>query len=195
MWYRQIINCRQPAMTTQQNSNQFIVISALGDDRPGIINRITDPISAAGCNINDSRMTILGGEFAVLMLVEGPWNTIAKLEEQIPALAQRLDLTITTKRTEPRRDDGKLLPYAVNVIALDHPGIVNQLAGFFSSRDINIHELYTDSYRAAHTGTQMFSANMVIHLPASVSIAQLREDFLDFCDQLNLDAVMEPYKN
>ena len=40
--------------------------------------------------------------FAILLMVEGPWNQLAKLEDQVPELQAKLDLTITTKRTEER---------------------------------------------------------------------------------------------
>ncbi len=173
---------------------KFIVISALGKDRPGIVNQLTGPITEMGANIIDSRMSVLGGEFAVLMLVEGNWNTIAKLESALPGLQAPLDLTIQSRRTENVPQAGQGMSYAVNVVSLDHPGIVNQLAGFFSSRNINIQDLETDSYRAAHTGTKMFTANITITLPPDTHIARLREEFLDFCDELNLDAVLEPLK-
>lgn len=178
-----------------QTNRQFLVISALGKDRPGIVNQLTVPITENGCNILDSRMTVLGGEFAMLLLVEGSWSAIAKLESQMSSAQERLDLTIIHKRTTEHPDAQQAgLPYTVNVVALDHPGIVNQLAKFFSSRNINIHECYTDSYQAAHTGTPMFSANLTINIPPQVHIAALREEFLDFCDSLNLDAIFEPFK-
>lgn len=174
--------------------NQFLVISALGRDRAGIVGELSGQVTDAGCNIVDSRMTVLGGEFAILMMVEGAWAAVAKLEHQLPQLEKRLDLTIIAKRTEQRPGDTGGMPYVVNVVSLDHPGIVSQLAGFFSARNINIEDLYTESYRAAHTGTQMFSANITINIPGDIHIAQLRDEFLDFCDSLNLDAVLEPVK-
>lgn len=177
-----------------QTARQYLVISALGRDRPGIVNALTQPITDNGANIVDSRMTVLGGEFAVLMMVEGAWSAIAKLESLLPALQDRLDLTIIWRRTDEGIRATGGLPYEVNVVSLDHPGIVNQLAGFFSARNINIQDLYTDSYRAAHTGTQMFSATIRVAIPGDVHIARLRDEFLDFCDSLNLDAVLEPVK-
>lgn len=178
-----------------QPNRQFLVISALGKDRPGIVNQLTAPVTESGCNILDSRMTVLGGEFAIMMLVEGSWSAVAKLESQLSPLQERFDLTIIHKRTTEHPDEPQPgLPYTVNVVALDHPGIVNQLARFFSSRNINIHECYTDSYQAAHTGTPMFTATLMVNLPPQVHIAALREEFLDFCDSLNLDAIFEPHK-
>ena len=172
----------------------YLVISALGEDRPGIVQELSRVILDAGCNIEDSRMTVLGGEFAVILLVSGNWNNIAKLESALGGAERRLGLTIVSKRTEARRPAADLLPYSVDVVALDHPGIVHHLAEFFSSRDINIEELSTATYAAAHTGTPMFSVHMTVNVPASVHIASLREEFMDFCDELNLDAVLEPVK-
>jgi glycine cleavage system transcriptional repressor len=173
---------------------QYLVISALGEDRPGIVKSLTRPVTELGVNILDSRMTILGGEFAILMMVEGSWDTIAKLETQLPAQQEKLGLTILTRRTDGQRQEQHTLPYTVNVVALDHPGIVSHLAEFFSNRNINIQDLYTDSYRAAHTGTPMFTATLSVNIPGNIAIAALRDEFLDFCDSLNLDGIMEPSK-
>lgn len=176
-------------------SNQhYLVVSAIGSDRPGLVDQLTQPIQESNGNILDSRMTVLGGEFAILMLIQGGWDTIARLEEMLPALQESIALTITTKRTESKPADEPVLPYMVSVVALDHPGIVNQLSGFFSKRQINIQSLETDSYHAAHTGTPMFSVNMNVQIPAGQSIVALRTEFFEFCDGLNLDAILEPLK-
>ena len=129
-----------------------------------------------------------------MLLVHGNWNTLAKLETQLKRAEEEHGLTITIKRTGPRKISQDALPYSVEVIALEAPGIVNHLAAFFASRSINIEELSTRSYSAPHTGSPMYSVNMAIGIPASLHVALLREEFLDYCDELNLDAVMEPVK-
>jgi glycine cleavage system transcriptional repressor len=140
-------------------------------------------------------MTVLGGEFAAILLVEGKWNTLAKVENALPELERSLGLTITCKRTGERERSTDKVPYAVDVIAMDHPGIVNNLAGFFAERQINIEDMATNTYSAAHTGTPMFAVHMTVGIPASTHIATLREEFMDYCDGLNLDAVLEPLKS
>ncbi len=171
-----------------------LVIAALGEDQPGLVDRLSGWVLESGCSIADSRMTVLGGEFAVLLLVAGNWNSLAKLESQCDAMQDQLGMTLNIKRTEPKPAEGDFLPYGVDVVALDHPGIVHNLANFFSQRSINIQDLSTSSYAAAHTGTQMFAVHMTLDVPADTHIASLREEFLDFCDRLNLDAVIEPVK-
>lgn len=172
----------------------FLVISALGEDRPGIVNELAKLIAETGCSIEDSRMTVLGGDFAVILLVEGRWNELAKLEAGLPTSARRLGLATHVKRTAPLQRESNLLPYTVEVVSIDHPGIVQHLANFFSTRDINIRDLTTTSYSAAHTGTPMFQVQMTIDISAAIHIARLREEFMDLCDQLNLDAIIEPAK-
>lgn len=174
--------------------NNLLVMSALGKDRHGIVDRLSKAIFDLDCNISDSRMTVLGGEFAILLLVEGPWNRLAKLEDQVAELQTQLDLTIVTRRTEERQGEVHLMPYGVDVVSLDHPGIVHSLASFFSQRGINIEDMTTASYAAAHTGTPMFSVRMSVGIPANIHLAGLREEFMDFCDGMNLDAVLEPIK-
>jgi glycine cleavage system transcriptional repressor len=173
---------------------QFIVVSALGSDRTGLVYDLTRVVLECTGNIVDSRMSALGSEFAMLLLVSGNWHTLAKLETELAKLAETSGITVSLRRTEQRAARKDVLTYSVDVVCLDQPGIVHNLAGFFSSRGIDIAELTTRSYAAAHTGAPMFSVQMIVHVPAKVHIAALREEFMDLCDQLNLDAILEPVK-
>ena len=114
----------------------YLVVSALGEDRPGLVNELSRVILECDCGIVDSRMTVLGGEFAILLLVQGNWNTLTKLEMQLKRLEQTLDMIIVSKRTEGRALGSDILPYAVEVVAVNQPGIVHHLASFFASRSI-----------------------------------------------------------
>jgi len=174
--------------------NSHLVISALGKDEPGIINRLSRVVLEADCNILDTRMAVLSGAFAILMSVEAPWDKLARLEAQLPELEKELGLTITAQRTEPVGVTSQCLPYGVDVVALDQPGIVHNLTAFFAGRGINIEDMTTSSYAAAHTGTPMFAVRMSIGIPSNMHIAALREEFMEFCDGMNLDAVLEPIK-
>lgn len=171
-----------------------LVLTALGEDQPGLIAKLSHVINDNDCNIEDSRMSVLGGEFAILMQISGKWDKLAKLETTLDNLQASTGLTIVTKRTEGRLKEGGKMPYTVEVVSIDHPGIVYQLAEFFSTRSINVHDMTTRSQAAAHTGAPIFSLDMTLEIPADTHIASLRDEFIDFCDQLNLDAALEPYK-
>lgn len=177
------------------SKKQQLVISAIGEDQSGIVEKLTNKIAAINLNIADSRMTVLGGEFAIQMLVEGNENQLSRLEDDLSAIADSLQLQVHCKRTESRKDTHQQVAYAVNVVALDHPGIVHKLANFFSQRQIGINDLHTSSYSAAHTGTPMFTVNLKIGVPADIQFTVLRTEFLEYCDSLNLDATLEPIEN
>jgi len=171
--------------------SDHLVISALGSDQPGIINKLSTVILDQGCNIADSRMTVLGGEFAIILQVHGETGRIEQLERRLQAEQVPLGLTIISKRTQGRNADERHQICAVEAIALDHPGIVQRLTGFFADRGINIEDLDTDSYPAAHTGTTMFRLQMRIVVPADTDIAGLREQFVGFCEDMNIDTILE----
>jgi glycine cleavage system transcriptional repressor len=119
---------------------------------------------------------------------------LAKLENQLADLQTKLDLTIISRRTETSNAAEKTLPYSVEVVALDHPGIVYNLAGFFSNHNINIQDMTTSTYAAAHTGSPMFAVQMTITIPSTIQLSAIRDEFMDYCDSLNLDAILEPIK-
>ncbi len=174
--------------------SQLIVISAVGTDRTGVVQDLSKVILACGGNIEESRMTTLGSEFAMLLLVSGNWHTLSRLEQGLDRLCEDGRLTISIRKTDVKPAAENRMPYAVDVVALDQQGIVYNLAEFFTSRDIEIADVATRSYSAAHTGAPMFAVQMAVNVPASIHIAQLREDFLEVCDRLNLDAILEPVK-
>jgi glycine cleavage system transcriptional repressor len=179
-------------MNTIANPRDYLVITATGEDQVGLVQRFTSRIAEAGCNIEESRMSLLGGQFAIIMLVSGRWDALTKLEDRLSTVGAELGLAIVQKRTRELERKIPLVPYSINVVAMDHPGIVHNLANFFAQRSINIEELSTDTYPAPHTGTPMFSVNLTVGIPADTHIPTLRGDFLDYCDSLNLDAIFEP---
>jgi glycine cleavage system transcriptional repressor len=174
---------------------QLLVLSAVGSDRTGIVRDLTRIVLDCGGNIVESRMNALASEFSVVMLIAGKWHTITRLETELEALAEGGLISVQLRRSEARGRRDNLLPYAADVVGLDQPGIVHGLAGFFSGRQIDIAELNTRSYAAAHTGAPMFSVQMTVNIPSDLHIAGLRDEFMDYCDQLNLDAIMEPVKS
>jgi len=172
----------------------LLAISVLAGDRGGLVETLGELARESGCNIMDSRMAWLGRELAMFMLLSGTWDAIVKLEDALGRLREREGLGILCRRTEPRPGRENLMPYAIEVVATDRPGVVCDIAEFFGSRSIAVEDMSTQTYTAAHTGTPMFSLHMSISVPVDASIAALRGDFLEFCDQLNLDAIMEPVK-
>ncbi len=178
-------------MSPSDNNSNQLVISAIGSDRPGIVNELSQLIVQHNGNIDDSRMTVLGGEFAIILLISATASDLNNIEQILNQRAGSLELNIISKHTSANTLPEKHIPYIVEVLAMDNPGIVYKLADFFSARKINIQSMQTDRYQAPHTGTRMFAIEMVIAVPQSIIINDLREDFLDLCEDMNLDASIE----
>jgi glycine cleavage system transcriptional repressor len=170
---------------------KLLAVTAIGPDRAGVVRDLSQAINAAGGSIRESRMIALGAEFAVMMLVSGNWHTVAKLQSSLLALQQQSELTVTVRETQPRPAE-TAAPYSIDVVTLDHEGIVFGLSNFFATRNLEIAEVNTRRYNAPHTGALMFSVQMTVSIPRTVHVATLREEFLEYCDEQNLDAVMEP---
>ena len=172
----------------------FLAISAMGANRTDPVEPLLKAIRECGCNIMESRVSVIGDRCAIIMLLSGTWDTIAKIEPLLTKLEDELDIKFLVQRTSAREPEIKLMPYAVEVVAADQVGLVHQIVRFFIQRKIYIGNLYSENYTAAHTGTRMFSLHMTVSIATDISIAAIRNEFIDFCDQLNLDAVMEPVK-
>ncbi|VAW61182.1 Glycine cleavage system transcriptional antiactivator GcvR [hydrothermal vent metagenome] len=168
--------------------NQLLVITAMGADRPGIVNELTEALLDASLNVEDSRMSVLGGEFAVMLLVSGNAASIETIKQQKEVLENSLQLNILIKTTQKRSTDSEHMRYNITVEGMDNPGIVHKLARYLSQHNINIVNMQTDCIHAAHTGTPMFTVNMQVDIPSEHNIEQVENDFADLCDSLNMDA-------
>jgi glycine cleavage system transcriptional repressor len=180
---------------TPAQTRQLLAVSAIGPDRPGLVHDLTRAINDCGGSIAESRMASLGTEFAMVLLVSGNWHTLARLESELKKVADECGLTLQLRRTEQRGARRDQLPYSIDIVSLDQTGIVAGLSGFCAARSIDIGEVATRCYAAAHTGAPMFAVQMIINVPAKLHVSQLREEFMDYCDNMNLDAILEPVKS
>ena len=173
--------------------HQFIVLTVLGSYSRRLPETLSKMLRDCGGNITDCRMARLGGEFSALVMVSGNWDVIAKIEDLLPKMERELGVRILCGRTEQRRP-GEGMPYAIDVVCSDRPGVVHDISRFMSEHDMEIQDMYTTTYQPLQSGTTMFSLHMTVSIPVDASISALRGEFLDFCDRLNLDAIMEPAK-
>src|SRR3546814_13626525 len=101
-------------------------------------------------------------------------------------------LKLVWDRTRPKPVKTNLLPYVVEVVAADKPGILYQLADFFDRQSITIESLHCSRYRAMQTGAEMFTAQVTLGLTAAMPIDALSDACLESCDHLNLAAIIAP---
>jgi glycine cleavage system transcriptional repressor len=174
--------------------DNHLLVSAIADGGMQLLTQLSKRVVDSGCNLSDARVSMLGREVCVQLLATGSWDAIAKFESALQRMGRDDGLQMQLKRTNARALAGATLPYAVEVIAADKPGILHQLSEFFARRTIMVEALTSNRYKAALTGAEMFQAQITIGIPNTAHIAGLRDDFLEFCDGLNLDAILEPIK-
>jgi len=175
------------------NDNQLLIHALTTSTRSPLL-ALARRIADAGCNLSESRVATIGTETSLMLLASGAWDALAKLETALGKLTRDESMRLVHYRTGPRENSSHLLPYLVEVVAADRPGIVARIVDFFSQHGISVEQLNSTRYHAMQTGAEMFQAQFTIGIPAEIHIAALRDDFLELCDGMNLDAIMDPVK-
>lgn len=179
----------------QATNENYLLINAYSTHPLSPLLSVSRRINDSGCNLQDARLATVGRDVSVTLLATGSWDAIAKLETILGRLEREEEgVRLNWNRTGAKPEQSNLIPYIVEVVAADKPGILYQLADFFNHQNITVENLQSSRYKAMQTGAEMFTAQLTIGVPADMHIAALRDDFLEFSDRLNLDAIMDPMK-
>jgi glycine cleavage system transcriptional repressor len=173
-----------------------LAITALGSNQINFIAEILPAIRDSNCNILEIRASHLGKSAAAYLLVQGNWNQIAKFESLLDNIQKRLEVKIHLLRPDQNDKDKskECVPYSLETISLDKDNVVESISSFLLDRDVAIEEITGSSYQAPYVQSSVFSTKFVLLIPPQIHLLSLREEFLDFCDQLNIDAILEPIK-
>jgi glycine cleavage system transcriptional repressor len=173
------------------SKKSYLVLTAVGPDRPGLVNEISSLVLAAGANLEDSRMAILGGEFALLMLVSGEEAKMHDVEARSAHLGERLGLRVITKHTTPQQVPNDFLPHRFRVTGVDRPGIVQRVTAVLAGRGVNVASLESRLEFAAESGTPMFILDAALQIPSALALADLRRELATACEEENWDFSLE----
>ncbi len=168
-----------------QTMQHFIVITALGTERPGIVNTITRHVSQCGCNIEDSRLALLGQEFTFIMLLSGSWNAITQIESTLPQKGAELDLLIVMKRTHAEERPAMPTTVWVQVEVKDSPHIIERFTDLFDSHQMNIAELVSKTLPSEHDAQPQLYIQISAHSPLTQNAAVIEKAFDNLCTELN----------
>ena len=128
---------------------RWYAMSAIGRDRPGIVADLAELIYESDCNLEDSRMTILGSEFAVLLLLSAKDE---EAERRLVAGAKRLEwekrLTVFFRPLDgdtPRDPRRNATALQCVVTGVDKAGIVARVSRTLADSGVNVTALSTQS--------------------------------------------------
>ena len=172
-----------------------LLLTAIGPDQVGLVQRISEFISRHGCNIEDSKMAVFCGEFAVIVLITGDGGNLVKIARDYREIETETGLAISIKTPSTRKAAESFLPYKLTASCMDHPGIVYQLSAVLSAMGVNIESMETKTYAAPVSGTPIFQLEADLAIPTRTNINSLRARFAEIQREENIDIEITPAKN
>ncbi len=159
------------------------IVSAVSDNRPGVVSAISEVIYKCGCNIADSSMTLLGNHFSLKCLIknETDEDVLSDLTQTFRELEAGSDLKIhifpvtpSADTVNPIQETGPPL-YEIKIRGADQEGIIYKTSKLLASRNINIIELNTELYESAKLDYHLFSMRLIVEKPKELTEEKLRQ--------------------
>jgi len=170
----------------------WYALSAIGRDRPGIVADLAELIYECDCNLEDSSMTILGSEFAVLLLLS---SVAPEANQHLSAGCKRLEwekrLTVFFRPLEgepvPYATRARARRYALQAVGVDRAGIVAKIARCLADHAVTIAEMSTQSRPEPESGTPIYTMRMALDVPEQADAAALDRRLQAIGEDLQVD--------
>ena len=169
-----------------------IVFTFIGNDKPGLIETISQAVASHGGNWLESKMSQLAGKFAGIIRVSVADDHSAALIDALKALEQQ-GLSVLIETAEPASRSASAKSLQLSIVGLDRPGIVKEVSQALAQHKINVIEMSSYITSAAMTADPLFNADASIALPDNVDIDDLSDELEDIANELTLDiSIDEP---
>jgi glycine cleavage system transcriptional repressor len=166
---------------------EHLILTAIGPDQVGLVEEISAFISRRGCNIEDSKMAVFCGEFAVIVLIGGQSADVARIFAEYREIETGTGLSVSVKTPSVRKTPGSFLPYRLTASCMDHPGIVYHISGLLRSLGVNIESMETKTYSAPVSGTPLFQLDAELAVPGGAKINEVRDRLEELQREQNID--------
>jgi glycine cleavage system transcriptional repressor len=164
------------------------VLTAVGDDRPGLVDEVTRYVTERGGNLEDSRMVNLRGQFAMMMLIGGSEAAMGRLQDGLGTLRRESNVHAELRPADAgAAQRTPALPFRLNTWAMDHPGLMQSVSHLLGELGVNIESADSSLRPAPYTNTPLFEMELVLSVPAATHVAELRERLGELCDEMNID--------
>ncbi len=173
----------------------FAMITAFGQDRPGIVAGLAEGLYQLGCNIEDTCMTRLRGEFSMMVMVRLPEGLSAdRLAERLEPSISPMGLTVLCRELPARAAERTAAPdeplFMLSVYGADHPGIVAQVARVVADHGGNITDMNTRVIGSEDR--PVYVMILEIQLPERSSPAELEQALERLKPVLGVDLTFRP---
>jgi glycine cleavage system regulatory protein len=160
-----------------------LVLTLVGDDRPGIVNALAGIVTAHDGNWETSQLAQLAGAFAGIAVMEVPADQVEALTG---ALQQVTGLEIAVHRGSDEPAPARRL-LTLNVLGNDRPGIVRDVSAVLRRHGLSIESLSTETRDTPLTGGRLFEARTVAAVPAATDLTALRADLEELASEILVD--------
>jgi glycine cleavage system regulatory protein len=167
-------------------SQRMLVMTGIGQDRPGLVESVAALVAEHGGNWLESRMSRLGGHFAGILRIEVPEEHEQPLVLGLKQLAAR-GLTIVVHPDQPEPASAAERLSTLEIIGQDRPGIVRQISRALARYGVNVEELHTECASAAMSGETLFKARARLSIPDACDTLALRQELEKIAADLIVD--------
>ena len=175
---------------------RWFILSAIGRDRPGLAAELARLVLDSDANLDDSRMTILGSDFATILLCS---STNPEAADRLAVGAKQIErdqgLTILLRHLDEGPRPSLPAPshqlFRVEVAGSDRAGIVAGVCGALAEHGANITELSTRS-RPGPGGAPHYEMQILVEVPEAVELTELRSKLEAEADRLVIDLLLAP---
>ncbi|GAA2390836.1 glycine cleavage system protein R [Gordonia cholesterolivorans] len=167
-----------------------LVLSVIGDDRPGLVSALADAVAAQGGNWERSQLAQLAGKFAGIVVAAVPDERADALIAAVTGLDGLLEVAVhSADGAEPSTADWPAL--TIGLLGNDRPGIVHELSAALSAGGVSIEKMTTGTREAPMAGGMLFEAELEVRLPPNVDPARIRADLERIAEELLVDLGIE----
>jgi glycine cleavage system regulatory protein len=163
---------------------RFLVLTVIGDDRPGLVEALAETIAGHEGNWLESRMSHLAGKFAGVLRISVAQAQFGALREALAGLEGRGLRVLAEAGTA---EETAFREVRLALIGADHPGIVRDVSTVLARLRVNVEELATHRVDAPMSGQPLFKAVARLHLPADLPVEDLRADLEAVAHDLMVD--------
>jgi glycine cleavage system regulatory protein len=167
-----------------------LVATVMSDDRPGLVEALSEAVVENGGNWLESRMSRLAGKFAGILLVSVPDNKALVLTLGLQALEAQ-GFKITLERSAGGAAAGDYRSLVLDLIGQDHPGIVHDISHVLGRLGIRVENLLTECVSGSMSGEKLFKATVQLRVPSHVAIPELRDVLEGLANELMVDINLE----
>jgi len=168
--------------------DKYKILYAVGKDRTGIVEEVSSFLYDNGANIEDSRMATLGGRFSIMCLFSCSDDKLTTIESKLADMAKKgLETSLHDADDPATVKTAASLPLSLEVISMDHPGIVQHLVKILRDHEVNITSMDTTVKSMPHSGAPLFDLSLTSDVPTGTTIGELKEKLNDLAYEQNLD--------